>query len=349
MPPILDVKNLYTQFTTRDGIVRAVNGVSFSVDQGRVLGLLGESGCGKSVTLRSIMRLLPARTTKISGEVLLNQDNVLEMGDGEMEDIRGRVISMVFQEPATSLDAVYTVGQQMIEALQRHNGMSKGEARSRSLELLRRVQIPSPESRLGSYPHEMSGGMKQRALIAIALSCSPSILFADEPTTSLDVTVQAQILHLMRDLQTDLDMAVILVSHDTGVVAELADDVAVMYAGKIVEYGPVAQVLLNPEHPYTEALLRSTPRQDVRGSRLPVIQGQPPNLIRLPSGCAFAPRCEYVMDACMQEDPGDRWVDPTHSSRCFLVQDGQTLSSLRQHTAQEISAPETIHQSEEQK
>ena len=346
MPPILHVKDLYTQFTTRDGIVRAVNGVSFSVDQGRVLGLLGESGCGKSVTLRSIMRLLPARTTKISGEVLLNHDNVLEMGDGEMEDIRGRVISMVFQEPATSLDAVYTIGQQMIEALQRHNGMSKGEARSRSLELLRLVQIPSPESRLGSYPHEMSGGMKQRALIAIALSCSPSILFADEPTTSLDVTVQAQILHLMRDLQTDLDMAVILVSHDTGVVAELADDVAVMYAGRIVEYGPAAQVLLNPEHPYTEALLRSTPRQDARGSRLPVIQGQPPNLIRLPSGCPFAPRCGYVMDACMQEDPGDRWVDPTHSSRCFLVQDGQTLSSLRQHTAQENRAPETIHQSE---
>ena len=271
------------------------------------------------------------------------------MGDGEMEDIRGRVISMVFQEPATSLDAVYTVGQQMIEALQRHNGMSKGEARGRALELLRLVQIPSPESRLGSYPHEMSGGMKQRALIAIALSCSPSILFADEPTTSLDGTVQAQILHLMRDLQTDLDMAVILVSHDTGVVAELADDVAVMYAGRIVEYGPAAQVLLSPAHPYTEALLRSTPRQDGRGSRLPVIQGRPPNLIRLPRGCPFAPRCEYVMDACMQEDPGDRWVDPTHSSRCFLVQDGQTLGSLRQHTAQEISTTETIHQGEELK
>jgi peptide/nickel transport system ATP-binding protein len=327
---VLEVNDLHTRFTTRDGVVKAVNGVSFALKKGEVLGILGESGCGKSVTLRSVMRLLPSRTTKISGKALLNGENLLEMDEEELAAIRGRDISMIFQEPATSLDAVYTVGQQMTEALRRHNkAMPAEEVRRRCLDLLRTVQIPAPERRLGSYPHEMSGGMKQRAMIAIALSCSPSVLFADEPTTSLDVTVQAQVLHLLKDLQAQLGMAVALVSHDIGVIAEMSDNIAVMYAGKIVEYGPAARVLNDPEHPYTEALLRSTPTRRNRGQQLSVIQGQPPNLIRLPPGCTFAPRCSYVMETCTRAEPEEQWADSTHYSRCVLLQRGNTLSSMR--------------------
>lgn len=319
MPTLLDVHDLRTAFITRDGTVRAVNGVSFSLEKGKVLALLGESGCGKSVTLRSIMRLLPPRRTRITGQVLLKGIDILQLPEKALSDIRGRWVSMVFQEPTTALDPVYTVGDQITENILRHQQVTPEGARQKARELLELVQIPAPDRRLKNFPHEMSGGMKQRAMVAMALACNPDLLLADEPTTSLDVTVQAQILHLLHDLQKRLGMAVIFVTHDIGVVAEIADDVAVMYAGTIVEYGPVTEVLKHPAHPYTEGLLKATVRRGMKGQRLMNIPGQPPDLTRLPSGCPFAARCPYVMQRC-EAMPGQYWVSTAHWARCFLLE-----------------------------
>ena len=319
--PLLEVKDLHVQFVVREGIVHAVNGISFSVEKGKVLAFLGESGCGKTVTLRAIARLLPGRGARVSGDVSLNGRNLYELPEQDMQDIRGRLISMVFQEPMTALDPVFTVGGQIVEALLRHQGMSREAATRRALELLEVVQIPSPERRLKSYPHEMSGGMRQRAMIAMALACGPELLLADEPTTSLDVTVQAQVLYLLKDLQQQIGMALILVSHDLGVVAEVADDVVVMYAGRVVEHGPVREVFKNPTHPYTEGLIKSTVRRGGRGEKLVAILGQPPDLLGLPRGCSFAPRCPYVHDRCLEKFPPTYSVSRVHTARCYRLEE----------------------------
>ena len=254
MAPLLIVKDLSVAFHTRDGVVQAVNGVTFALERGKVLALLGESGSGKSVTMRALVRLLPKARTQMAGEITLKGHNLSALSAAEMHNLRGSLVAMVFQEPMTALDPVYTVGAQIVETLVRHQQMPRAQARQRALELFELVHIPSPERRLKSYPHEMSGGMRQRAMIAIALACNPELLLADEPTTALDVTVQAQILALLRELQARLGMAVIFVTHDLGVAAEVADEVAVMYAGRIVEYGPVRAVLQHPAHPYTQGL-----------------------------------------------------------------------------------------------
>ncbi|HEX9870774.1 MAG TPA: ABC transporter ATP-binding protein [Candidatus Tectomicrobia bacterium] len=319
MAPLVEVNDLHVEFSTRDGIVKAVNGITFSLEPGRVLTILGESGSGKSVTLRSLVRLLPQVRTRIMGEVWLKGMNLYELSEHEVQDMRGGLVSMVFQEPMTALDPVYTVGEQIVETLVRHQQMSRAQAQRRSLELLEIVQIPSPARRLKSYPHEMSGGMRQRAMIAIALACNPELLLADEPTTALDVTVQAQILYLLRALQERLGMALIFVTHDLGVAAEIADDVAVMYAGRIVEYGPVRQVLQAPAHPYTQGLMNATVHRGMKGRELIPIPGQPPDLTRLPAGCSFAPRCPEVHARCHAAFPGTYQLSPMHMARCFVL------------------------------
>jgi peptide/nickel transport system ATP-binding protein len=319
MGPLVEVNDLHVEFSTRDGIVRAVNGISFSLEPGRVLTILGESGSGKSVTLRSLVRLLPKVRTRLTGEVWLKGMNLYELSEHEVQDMRGGLVSMVFQEPMTALDPVYTVGEQIVETLVRHQQMSRAQAQRRSLELLEIVQIPSPARRLKSYPHEMSGGMRQRAMIAIALACNPALLLADEPTTALDVTVQAQILYLLRELRERLGMALIFVTHDLGVAAEIADDVAVMYAGRIVEYGPVRQVLQSPAHPYTQGLMNATVHRGMKGHELIPIPGQPPDLTRLPTGCSFAPRCPKVHERCHAAFPGTYHLSPLHTARCFWL------------------------------
>jgi peptide/nickel transport system ATP-binding protein len=320
MAPLVEVNDLHVEFSTRDGIVKAVNGITFSLDSGRVLSILGESGSGKSVTLRALVRLLPKVRTRITGEVWLKGMNLYELSAHEVQDIRGGLVSMVFQEPITALDPVYTVGEQIVETLVRHQQMSREQAQRRALELLEIVQIPSPTRRLKSYPHEMSGGMRQRAMIAIALACNPELLLADEPTTALDVTVQAQILYLLRALQERMGMGVIFVTHDLGVAAEIADDVAVMYAGRIVEYGPVRQVLKAPAHPYTQGLMNATVHRGMKGRELIPIPGQPPDLTRLPAGCSFAPRCPAVHERCRAAFPAAYQVSPVHMARCVLLE-----------------------------
>jgi peptide/nickel transport system ATP-binding protein len=320
MAPLLDVKDLHVEFMTRDGVVKAVNGITFALERGKVLTILGESGSGKSVTLRSLVRLLPRVRTRLSGEVILKGMNLYELSEGEVQNLRGSLVAMIFQEPMTALDPVYTVGEQIVETLVRHQHMTRAQARRRALELFELVQIPSPERRLRSYPHEISGGMRQRAMIAIALACNPEVLLADEPTTALDVTVQAQILYLLRELQARLGMAVIFVTHDLGVAAEVADDVAVMYAGRIVEYGPVRQVLQQPAHPYTQGLMNATVHRGQKGHKLIPIPGQPPDLTRLPAGCSFAPRCPSVQARCIEAFPDERWLSAVHMARCVLLE-----------------------------
>jgi peptide/nickel transport system ATP-binding protein len=316
---LLDVRDLSVAFETRDGLVRAVSGVSFSLEPGRVLALLGESGSGKSVTLRAVLGLHPVLRTRVSGQVLLKGRDVNLLDEPARERLRGGVVSMVFQEPMTALDPVYTIGEQIVETLVQHRGLERGAARRRARELLDLVQVPSPERCLASYPHEISGGMRQRAMIAIALACEPELLLADEPTTALDVTVQAQILWLLRDLQKRLGLAVIFVTHDMGVAAEIADEAAVMYAGRIVEQAPIRELFHRPAHPYTEGLMQATVRRGQKGRALVPIPGAPPNLIVLPTGCAFAPRCARVRDDCLTVVPSVRPVRPGHVARCHLV------------------------------
>src|SRR5919198_776430 len=316
---LLSVRDLSVEFATRDGIVRAVNAVSFELRPGQVLALLGESGSGKSVTLRSILGLHPPVRTRVSGEVLLKGHDVNQLDERAREDLRGSVVAMVFQEPMTALDPVYTIGRQIEETLIEHRALDPAAARRRARGLLDLVQVPSPERCLASYPHEISGGMRQRAMIAIALACEPELLLADEPTTALDVTVQAQILWLLRDLQKRLGLAVVFVTHDLGVAAEIADDAAVMYGGRIVEQAPVRELFHRPAHPYTEGLMQATVRRGQKGRALIPIPGAPPNLIAVSAGCAFAPRCPHTKSVCVETLPVFHPVATGHVSRCHLV------------------------------
>jgi len=318
--PAIDVENLAVRFQQRDRTIHAVNGVSFRLARGEVLGILGESGSGKTVTLRSLMRLLP-HNCAIAGRVVLDGEDVTAASESRLEELRGNCIAMIFQEPATALDPVFTIGQQISETLVRHQGMTRGEARRRALEWLERVQIPSARRRLDSYPHEMSGGMRQRAMIALALSCNPTVLLADEPTTALDVTVQIQILLLLRELQRELGMAVVFVTHDVGAAVEVSDRLAVMYAGRFVETGAARDVLRKRAHPYTEGLLAANLHGVEPGSRLMTIPGAPPNLAALPPGCSFAPRCAYALPQCGETMPAAVICGDGHVARCWRAEE----------------------------
>jgi oligopeptide/dipeptide ABC transporter ATP-binding protein len=298
------VRDLHTVFHTDDGTVQAVNGVSFHVDAGETLGIVGESGCGKSVTAFSIMRLIPSPPGRIAqGAVLLRGRDLLTIDAEAMRRLRGNELSMIFQEPMTALNPVYTVGNQIMEAIRLHQGVGRKEARARAVQMLEKVGIPSPEQRVGEYPHQLSGGMRQRVMIAMALACNPAVLIADEPTTALDVTIQAQILDLLRGLQKEMGMAILLITHDLGVVAEMANRVAVMYAGKVVEYASARDLFRDPRHPYTIGLLESIPRMSRSAERLSVIPGTVPPPTAFPPGCAFHPRCPFIADRCRTEVP----------------------------------------------
>jgi peptide/nickel transport system ATP-binding protein len=336
---LTEVRNLRVRFVTREATVHAVNGVSFTVQPGEVLCILGESGSGKSVTLRALMRLLPPRSTRIEGEVRIDGQDVLAMRPQALRDLRGGLAAMIFQEPMTALDPVYTVGQQIGEAVRRHTGCGSHAARERALELLELVRIPSPERRLAAYPHELSGGLRQRAMIAMALSCNPRLLLADEPTTALDATVQVQVLILLRRLQRELGMGMIFVTHDLGVASEIADTIAVMYAGRIVESGPVAQLLSSPEHPYTAGLLASTVHGQPRDRDIDAIPGSPPDLRRLAQGCSFAPRCPHRLADCRVVVPQPRFPAPGRMAACHGVADGLPAPDVtRMSTVSEPSA-----------
>ncbi len=325
--PLLEVKGLRTSFYTRDGVVRAVDGIDFHVDRGEVLGLVGESGCGKSVTSLSILRLVAKPGRIEAGEILFDGRNLLTLDADAMRKIRGEQIAMIFQQPTSSLNPVWDVGRQIAEVLEIHRDMKGSAARDRALELLKMVGIPDPERRLRAYPHELSGGMAQRVMIAMALACEPDLLIADEPTTALDVTIQAQILDLMRHLREETGSAIILITHDLGVVAEMCDRVAVMYAGEIVEEADVRTLFRDPKHPYTRGLIGSIPVVGVIRDELAVIPGNVPNLIDLPPYCRFAPRCTARVEAnlarCTAEHPDLRTVGPDHDTRCFLYEEGR--------------------------
>ncbi|GBD19222.1 MAG: ABC transporter ATP-binding protein [Thermomicrobium sp.] len=332
MEPLLEVRDLRTQFFTQDGVVKAVDGVSFHLMPGETLGLVGESGCGKSITALSIMRLIPSPPGKIvSGEILFEGEDILKMSDDEVRSIRGRKIAMIFQDPMTSLNPVLTINRQISEALELHLGMSKQQARQRAIELLKMVGIPNAEQRVDQYPHQFSGGMRQRVMIAMALSCNPSLLIADEPTTALDVTIQAQILDLIRNLQREHNTALILITHDLGVVAGMTDRINVMYAGHIVESAPTEELFENPKHPYTVGLLNSIPRLDApRKERLNPIRGLPPDLIDLPDMCPFVPRCDFAREKCSEKNPPLFDVNPVHRSACWYWEE-VSLAGPRRH------------------
>jgi peptide/nickel transport system ATP-binding protein len=317
---LIEVKDLKVQFATEDGIVKAVDGVSFEVDRGEVLGIVGESGSGKSVTAMTLLGLTKDRNTRFEGQVNYKGRNVLEMNEEALQEVRGNEMSMIFQDPMTSLNPIYTVGDQIREAIQIHERADKRAARKRSIELLKQVGIPNADSRVDNYPHEFSGGMRQRAMIAMALACNPDVLIADEPTTALDVTIQAQIIELIDRLKDDFNSAVILITHDLGVVADVADEIVVMYAGRVVERAATRQLFYDPQMPYTWGLLGSIPRLDrPKQERLHSIKGTPPSLIRAPQGCKFRPRCPHAFDKCMEEpDLLNRVEEPGHLDRCWL-------------------------------
>jgi peptide/nickel transport system ATP-binding protein len=317
---LLDVNDLKVQFATEDGIVRAVDGVSFNLDRGKVLGIVGESGSGKSVTAMSLMGLTRGVNARFEGEVLYKGTDLLHVSDRDMQNFRGNELGMIFQDPMTSLNPVYRIGEQIVEAIQAHENVGKRSARARTVELLRQVGIPNPETRVDDFPHQFSGGMRQRAMIAMALSCNPSVLIADEPTTALDVTIQAQIVELVGRLKDDFDSAVIFITHDLGVIAEIADEIIVMYAGRVVEQGSKRDLFYDPQHPYTWGLLGSIPRLDrPRAERLHTIEGSPPSLINPPEGCKFRPRCPHAFEKCTQEPTLENHVeDRGHLDRCWL-------------------------------
>ncbi len=321
MGALLEVRDLRTYFFTSAGVVRAVDGVSYDVGEGETVALVGESGCGKTVSALSILRLVAAPAGRVvGGQIFFKGRDLLALDEEAMRRIRGREIAMVFQEPMTSLNPVLSIGRQLTETLEIHLGLSPGEARGRAMELLGLVGIPDAARRLTQYPHQFSGGMRQRIMVAMALSCSPSLILADEPTTALDVTIQAQILELMKDLTRRLGVAMLIITHNLGVVARYADRVNVMYAAKIIERGTARELYANPRHPYTLGLLRSVPRLDEpRKSKLNPIDGQPPDLMRLPPGCAFAPRCRYAVARCASEAPGLLPVSNGHESACWLA------------------------------
>ena len=318
MATLLEVRNLHTNFQTRGGVVRAVDGVSWDVQEGETVALVGESGCGKSVSALSIMRLVSEPAGRIeSGEIIYKGRDLLKLSEEEMRGVRGREIGMIFQEPMTSLNPVLSIGRQLTEGLEIHLKMSPQDAHARAIELLGMVGIPDPARRLGQYPHHFSGGMRQRMMIAMALACNPSLILADEPTTALDVTIQAQILELMKDLSKRLGVAMLIITHNLGVVARYADRVNVMYAGRIIEQASAAELYANPRHPYTLGLLRSVPRLDEpRRARLDPIEGQPPDLTRLPPGCSFSPRCAYRVERCAEAPPLED-VELAHRSACW--------------------------------
>ncbi len=335
---LLEVDHLRVSFKTDDGVVRAVNGLSYSVDSGSTLGIVGESGSGKSVNALSIMRLIPIPPGRIdSGTIKLRGENLLAKSEAEMRKIRGKDIAMIFQDPMTSLNPVLTIGDQIMEAIQLHLKLSKKDALQKTIDMLRLVRIPAAENRVRDYPHQFSGGMRQRVMIAMALSCDPAVLIADEPTTALDVTIQAQIIELMNEMQRRTGSAIILITHDLGVVAETCKNVLVMYAGNMVEFGTAQQIFSAPKHPYTMGLLASLPRVDEREqTRLVPIEGQPPNLLRLPAGCAFAPRCKYRMPLC--DEPVPQYdFGAGHVARCFLY-DERTAA---ERTLEVESAPQS--------
>ena len=346
---LLEVNNLRVSFKTEDGVVRAVNGLSYAIEKGSTLGIVGESGSGKSVSALSIMRLIPTPPGEISGgEIFFKGENLLHKTEGEMRRIRGKDIAMIFQDPMTSLNPVLNVGEQIAEAIQLHLKYSKKDAFDKAVEMLRQVRIPVPEKRIKDYPHQFSGGMRQRVMIAMALSCDPEVLIADEPTTALDVTIQAQILELMNEMQQRLGTAIILITHDLGVVAETCKNVLVMYAGNMVEYGTADQIFTSPKMPYTMGLLESLPRLDqTEHRRLIPIEGQPPNMLRLPPGCAFAPRCKYRMPICDEPIPLYDFKDG-HVARCILY-DARTegYRTLPVETAPTVSLEQVAHTPQE--
>ena len=323
MATLLEVKDLKTHFFTMDGVVKAVDGVSYDLEEGETLGLVGESGCGKSVSALSVMRLIPNPPGRIvGGEIFLDGEDILKVDMDDMRGIRGAKIAMVFQEPMTSLNPVLTVQRQLTETLELHMGMSKQESRRESVNLLTRVGIPDPETRIKQYPHQFSGGMRQRVMIAMALSCNPRLIIADEPTTALDVTIQAQILDLMKALTTEFGVALIVITHNLGVVARYADRVNIMYAGKVIERGDASEIYANPRHPYTVGLLRSVPRLDLpRREKLDPIEGQPPDLINLPVGCSFQARCRWAIDKCATDIPELMETGDDHLSACWRYDD----------------------------
>ncbi len=316
--PLLEIRSLSTYFYTDEGVVKAVENVSFDIDPGEVLGMVGESGCGKSVTSLSILKLIPDPPGKIvKGEIRFEGRDLARLEEKEMEKVRGNDISMIFQEPMTSLNPVFTIGDQIMEAILFHQGLDKGEARRKAIEMLHRVKIPSPETRIDSYPHQLSGGMRQRAMIAMALSCEPKLLIADEPTTALDVTIQEEILNLLKEIQIETKMSVMLITHDLGVVSEMADQVVVMYAGRVVEQGPIGSILGQMRHPYTRGLIKSIPSLEEKKKRLPTIPGQVPDAMALPVGCKFHPRCYLMIEDCKKEEPPLFQTDGEHYSRCI--------------------------------
>ncbi|MDD4281320.1 MAG: ABC transporter ATP-binding protein [Candidatus Methanofastidiosa archaeon] len=315
--PLLDVRDLKTHFFTDDGVVKSVDGVSFSIEKGETFGLVGESGCGKSVTALSIMRLIPSPPGKIiGGSIDFEGTDLVGFSEREMQKIRGNKISMIFQEPMTSLDPVFTIGSELVETIRLHQHLDKDDAWDKAVEMLELVGIPDPQSRMKKYPHELSGGMRQRVMIAMALACEPSLLIADEPTTALDVTIQAQILTLMEDLKRTFDTAILLITHDLGVVAQHCANVAVMYAGNIVEQGSVYDIFDDPRHPYTQGLIRSVPSLDRAVTRLEVMEGTVPNLIDPPKGCRFRPRCTVCGPECLATFPDLRFITESHLVRC---------------------------------
>lgn len=317
---LLKVNDLKTYFFTHEGIVKAVDAVSFSISQGETLGIVGESGSGKSVTALSIMRLIPQPPGKIvSGEISFEGKNLRTLAEREMRKIRGRKISMIFQEPMTSLDPVFTIGHEIVETILLHQKLTKKEAYKKAVQMVEVVGIPDASKRMRNYPHELSGGMRQRVMIAMALSCNPALLIADEPTTALDVTIQAQILRLMNELKKEFNTSVLMITHDLGVISEMCDYVAVMYAGHIVEYTDIYTIFEKPLHPYTKGLNRSIPRMDKETKNLDTIKGVVPNLLHLPPGCPFAPRCEYAYERCLREMPELIEVESRHLVKCHLV------------------------------
>ena len=315
---LLDVENLHTSFFTENGEVKAVNGISFKLEKGKTLGIVGESGSGKSVTAYSIMQILAETGRVTEGKVLFKGDNILEYSESEMQKFRGEKISIIFQDPMTSLNPVFTVGYQLEEAVLLHTNKTKAEAKARAIEMLTLVGVNEPESRVKQYPHELSGGMRQRVMIAMALCCEPDVLIADEPTTALDVTIQAQILELMQDLQKKLGMAIIMVTHDLGVIASMCDEILVMYGGRVCERGTADAIFYEPAHEYTKGLLASIPRKDNMNEKLVPIGGTPINLLNMPKGCAFCPRCKNTMKVCLEKQPDEYWVGEDHLASCWM-------------------------------
>ncbi|MFO0820796.1 MAG: ABC transporter ATP-binding protein [Pirellulales bacterium] len=322
--PLVEIKNLQTHFFTDEGVVKAVEDVTLQIPRGGTLGLVGESGCGKSVTAMSVIGLVSRPGRVVGGSILFHERDksvdLTKLSEAEMRKYRGSKISMIFQEPMTSLNPVFTVGAQISEAVRLHRDVSKKEARDISIEMLRKVKVPSPESRVDEYPHQFSGGMRQRVMIAMSLACNPQLLIADEPTTALDVTIQAQILDLLRELQQDTGMSILIITHDLGVIAELADEVAVMYASKVVEHAPVSELFREPRHPYTHGLFASRPKPGTaKTEKLETIPGMVPSPLRFPAGCKFHPRCKYCVDQCRTEEAILRDLSPTHTVRCHLA------------------------------